>query len=81
MVNLRKDDRPRRSVGAAPFANPPLKRPPLRVGKLPGIPILEPCEQGKGLQARLGFQANLNLWPHVGERVEAGPPRPLRRLL
>lgn len=78
VVNLREHDWPPRSMGTAPVSNPPLERSPLRVGKLTGIPVLEPREQGEGLQAWLGFQANLNLWPHVGERILAGPPRPLR---
>lgn len=44
MVNLWEHDRARRSVRAPPVVDSPLERPPLRVGKLAGIPVLEPRE-------------------------------------
>jgi len=81
VVDLREHDRPRRSVRAAPVADSPLERPPLRVGKLLGIPILEPREEGKGPQPRLGLQSGLDLRPHLGEGILARPPGPLGRPL
>lgn len=81
VVDLREHDRARRSVCAPPVVDSPLERSPLRVGELAGIPVLEPREKCERPQARLGLQAGHDFRPHLGERILARPPSPLRRPL
>jgi hypothetical protein len=78
VVNLREHHLRPWPVRAPPVPDPSLERPPLRIGELPGMPVLQPREQGEGPQAWLGVQANLDLRPDLGERILAGSPRPFR---
>lgn len=81
VVDLREHDRTPRSMHAAPLAHPPFKRPPLRIGELAGISVLEPREEGERPQSRLGVQAGRDLRPDLDEGIHASPPGPLRRPL
>lgn len=81
VVDLRKHDGPPWSVRAAPLPNTSLERPPMRVGKLPGIPVLEPREKRERPQPRFLRQVRLDLRPDLPEGVSAGPPSPLHSLM
>jgi len=76
IVDLREHHLLVRPLGGPPGADPSLEGSPLAVGELPLGLALQPAEQRDRSQRRLLLEPLLDLWPDIGERIEAGPPLP-----
>ena len=74
-VDLGKHDFPVRSTGSPPRPNPTLQRPPLGIGILSRVPLLEPFQERKGTQLRLGLQPCQHLGPDFLKGIFPRPPR------
>ena len=72
-MHLGEEHFPGRPVLGLPGADPPLQRPPHRVGILPRILALQPAEQTPGLQARFPLQQFLQPRPDRRQRIGSGP--------
>jgi hypothetical protein len=74
VVDLAEEDLLGRSVQGPPPLEAPLQSSQLAVGETSRILLLQPAEQGLGLQARVERQVLLEQGPDLGERVGPGSP-------
>lgn len=75
-VDLPEHHHPARTDRGLPLPHPPLERPPVARGKLPGVLGQQPVEQGLGGQPRLRRQSLGHRRPHFDKRIRSRPIRP-----
>jgi hypothetical protein len=76
LVGLGEEHLPGRPVLGLPLPHPPLQGAARPLPVALGILLLQPPEQGLGLQGRLALEQFLQARPDVGEWVGPGPPGP-----
>lgn len=74
-VDLGKHDFPVRSTSSSPRPNATLQGPPLGIGILSRVLLLEPFQEREGTQLRLGLQSFQHLRPDFFKGIFPGPPR------
>jgi hypothetical protein len=76
LVDLGEEHLSGRPVLGLPLPHPPLQGAAHPLPVALGILLLQPAQQGLGLQGRLALEQFLQARPDVGERVGPGPPGP-----
>ena len=74
MMGLREEHLLGRPGGRSPLTKTTLQRPQLTVGEPTRVALLEPGEQGVGLQPGTELQLLSHLLPDVRERILTRPP-------
>jgi hypothetical protein len=74
LVDLAEEHLLGRSVLGLPLPHPPLQRALHRGREFPGVLLLQPGQQGLGLEPRVAFQQRGELRPDGGQRIGPGPP-------
>jgi hypothetical protein len=76
LMHLREEHFLGRAVLRLPPPHPPLQRPPMHRPVLLGLLLLQPLQEGLGLQPRLPLQQGFQPGPHRRQRILPGPVGP-----